>query len=181
MSGFKQTVFGLAAAAALACAPVAPAAAGEHGFGHLHSWGLGRGLVGAVVGLATLPIVIASAVLSAAIPDEPYQSPGYEGGAPGYAPPSAYYGPPQQSYYAPPPAYYAPPQQSYYAPPPAYYAPPQRTYYAPPPAYYPRAPVYSPAPRAYYAPRTYYAAPHPGYYGGGQSSYRSGGYEYPRR
>jgi hypothetical protein len=165
MPGFQQTVFGLAAAAALACAPVAPAAAGEHGFGHLHSWGLGRGLVGAVVGLATLPIVIASAVLSAAIPDEPNQSPGYEGGAPGYAPPPAYYGPPQQSYYAPPPAYYAPPQ---------------RTYYAPPPAYYPRAPVYSPAPRAYYAPRTYYA-PHPGYYGGGQSSYRSGGYVYPRR
>ena len=30
MAGFKQAVFGLAAAAALACAPIAPAAAGGH-------------------------------------------------------------------------------------------------------------------------------------------------------
>jgi hypothetical protein len=161
MPGFKQTVLGSAAAALLACAPVLPAAAGVHGVGHFPAWGLGRGLFGAVAGLALLPLAIASAALSASEPQAPYQAPpGYGGGAPGYAPP---------------PAYYAAPQ----------------TYYAPPPAYYPRAPVYAPVPRAYYAPRPYYSppgyyaprayyAPRPGYYGGG-GYYHSGGYAYPRR
>src|SRR5450432_4367649 len=120
MSGFKQAVFGLTAAAALACAPLAPAAAGEPGYGHLHPWGLGRGLLGAVVGLATLPIAIASAALSVDEPQAPYQAP-YQ--APGYAPA------------APPPAYYPAPQP-YYAPRPAYYPPAPAYYGAPRAAYY---------------------------------------------
>jgi hypothetical protein len=160
MPGFKQVVLGVAAAAAIACAPVAPAAAGGHGghgFGHLHSWGLGRGLVGAVVGLATLPIVIAAAALSATDLETPYQSSGYDG----------------PRGYAPPPAYYAAPQT--YAAPPAYYAP--QTYNAAPRAYYSRAPVYTAVPRAYPAPRAYYA---PRLYGG-RAEYRPGGYAYPHR
>jgi hypothetical protein len=158
MHGFKHAVLGTAAAL-MVCAPVANAEA--HGFGHVHPWGLGRGLLGAVVGLATLPIAIASAALSATGSEAPYQSsPGYDGPR-SYAPPAAYYAAPQS--YAPPPAYYAVPQ----------------SYYAPRRAYYSRAPVYSPAPRAYYAPGAYYA-PRPGYYGG-QVSYRPGGYAYPRR
>jgi hypothetical protein len=153
MQGFKHTVLGTVAAVGIACAPIATA--GAHGFGHLHPWGLGRGLLVAVVGLATLPIAIASAALSATEPEAPYQSsPGYDG----------------SRGYAPPPAYYAPPR-TYYAPAQAYYAPPR--------ANYPRAPVYSSASRAYYAPRDYYA-PRPGYYGG-HASYRAGSYAYPRR
>src|SRR5450631_4664017 len=94
MPGLKRVICGAAAAAALACAAVAPASAGVHGYGHLHPWGLGRGLLGAVVGLATLPIVIASAALSATEPEAPYQSPpGYDGPR-SYAPPQAYYAPP---------------------------------------------------------------------------------------
>jgi hypothetical protein len=126
MPGLKHAVFGMVAAAAVTCAPLATADA--HGFGH-HPWGLGRGLFGAVLGLATLPIAIASAALSATeLGAPPYQSsPGY-GGPPSYAPPPAYY--------APPPAYYVPPR-----------------------AYYPRPPVYAPAARPYYAPRGYYAPP----------------------
>jgi hypothetical protein len=160
MPGFKQALLGSAAAAALACVPMAPAAAGVHGFGHVHPFGLGRGLFGAVLGLATLPIAIASAALSA----------GADAAPPAYAP---------QPGYAPQPAY---------APRPAYYPAPQ-TYYAPPAAYYPRAPAYYPQPRAYYAaPPAYYApranyAPRPAYTGGygGRVSYRSGGYAYPHR
>ena len=152
MQGFKHAVLGTLAAAAITCAPIATAEA--HGFGH-HPWLLGRGLLGAVVGLATLPIAIASAALSETEPEAPYQS------SPAYGGPRSY---------APPPAYYAAPQ-TYYAPPQAYYAPP-RTYYS-------RAPVYSPAARPYYAPRAYYA-PRPGYQGG-HASNRAGGYAYPRR
>jgi hypothetical protein len=158
MPAFKQVVLGLVSASAIALVPVTPAAAGVHGFRHLGPWGLGRGLVGAVFGLATLPIALASAALSANSPEAPapYQSPVYDGPR-GYAP---------RAYYAPPPAYYPAPQP----------------YYAPVRSYYPRAPVYSPAPRASYAPRAYYA-PRATYYGGygGQASYRSGGYAYPRR
>src|SRR3984957_881016 len=159
MPGFKRFASLTAAAAMLACAPIHPAVAGGHGFGHVHGWGLGRGLVGAVVGLATLPLVIASAAIAASVPD-----PGYASGAVD--------GP---RGYAPAPGVYAAP---------AYAAPP---YYAPPVYYYPRPPAYYPAPRAYYAPRGYaapraYSAPGSGrgYYGG-YGSYRSGGYAYPHR
>ena len=157
MPGIRQALFGSAVAAAIACAPMAPAAAGVHGVGPLHPFGLGRGLVGAVVGLATLPIVVASAALSAVASDGP-QSPAY-----GSAPPA----------YAPPPAYYPAPR-TYYAPAP--------TYYPRAPVYYPQPRAYYPAPRVSYAPRTYYA-PRPGYYGagGGRVSYGSGGYAYVRR
>src|SRR5277367_3185440 len=143
MPGFKRRVIAAAAAAAIACTAIAPVEAGPRGFGHVHPWGLGRGLVGAVVGLATLPLVIASAAIAASVPDAPAQ--------PNYAPPP-------QSYYAPPaPAYYAAP--AYYGAPRAYYAP--------------RAPVYYSAPRTYYAPRAYYAprpgnyAGYGGYHAGG--------------
>jgi hypothetical protein len=140
MPGFKHAVLGTAVAAAIACAPIATA--GAHGFGHLHSWGLGRGLLGAVFGLATLPIAIASAALSATDPEAPYQSsPGYTG----------------QRGYAPPPAYYAAPQ--------TYYAPP-RTYYARAPIYSPAPRAYY-APHAYYAPRAGYYGGHPSYGTGG--------------
>jgi hypothetical protein len=164
MPRFKHPVIALAAAAAIVCIPVLPAAAGVHGYGHLRPLGLGRGLVGAVVGLATLPLTIISAALAASEPEAPEQaSPGYAAGGRGYAPPPAYY--------AAPPAYYAAPQ----------------SYYPPPRAYFPaRGPVYYPAPRGYYAPRadarTYYAA-RPGNYGGanygGRGVYRGGGYGYP--
>jgi len=153
MPTFKQLLSATAAAATLACVPIAPALAGGHGYGHFYPWGVGRGLVGAVVGLATLPLAIASAVLGASQAQPPYQSPGYQGPQ-GYAPPPVYY--------AAPPAYYPAPQ-SYYAPRP----------------YYPRAPTYYPAPRTYYAPRAY-NAPRSGYYGA-PGSYRPGGYGYPRR
>jgi hypothetical protein len=123
MQGFKHAVLGTVAAAAITCAPIAIAEA--HGFGHLHPWGLGRGLLGAVVGLATLPIVIASAALSATEPEAPYQSPpGYDGPR-SYAPPQAYYAPPR-AYYPRAPVY-SPATRPYYAP---------RAYYAPRPGYY---------------------------------------------
>lgn len=148
MPRLKQVIAAAATIAAIVCIPVAPASA--HG---LHPFWFGRGLVGAVVGLATLPLVIASAAISAVT--EP-QGPGYDGPR-GYDAPRAYA----------PPAYAAPP---------AYYPAPQ-SYYAPR-AYYPRAPAYYAAPRAYYAPRGY-SAPRSGY--GGQGGNRSGGYGYPRR
>ena len=174
MPGIKQALLGSAFAAAIAYAPMAPAAAAGHGVGPLHPFGLGRGLVGAALSLATLPIVIASAALSAAASDG-LQAPAYGGTPPAYAPG-----------YAPAPAYAAAPV---YAPPPAYYPAP-RTYYAPAPAYYPRAPVYYPQPRAYYAapravayaPRTY-SVPRAGYYAAnsGRVSYGSGGYAHTHR
>src|SRR5579863_7176621 len=163
MPGFKRVVIAAAAAASIACASVAPAEAGPRGFGHLHPWGLGRGLVGAVVGLATLPLVIASAAIAASVPEAPAQ--------PNYAQaPQTYYAPQPQTYYAPPPAYYAA-APAYYSAPPAYYGAP-RAYYAP------RAPVYYSAPRTYYAPRGYYA-PRPG--NAGYGGYHAGGYAYARR
>ena len=136
MPGLKRVVIAGAAAAAIACSAIVPAEAGPRGFGHLRPWGLGRGLVGAVVGLATLPLAIASAAIEASVPEAPAQP----------------------NYVQPPQTYYAPPAPAYYSAAPAYYAAP-RAYYAP------RGPVYYSAPRAAYAPRAYYA-PRPGYYGG---------------
>lgn len=136
MPGFKRFVCLSAAFGLLACAPIVPAVAGGHGFGHVHGWGLGRGLIGAVVGLATLPLVIASAAIAASVPDAPNAAP--------------------QPYYAPAAGYY-PPAGAYYQPAPVYHPEP-RAYYAPRPYYAPRA--YN-APRAYATP-----APGRGYYGG---------------
>jgi hypothetical protein len=134
MSRIKKAIVAASAAAIIAFVPVAPAAAYGHGSVPFHAFGFGHGLVGAVFGLAVLPLAIASAVISAgeqaSPPAQPY-------GAPyGYAPAPSYSAPPV--YYAPRPAYY----------PPAYgYHPAPRSYYAP---------------RYNYAPRSSYAAG-PGY------------------
>lgn len=151
MQRLKQAVFAATATAVIAFTPVAPALAGGHGFGHVPPFGLGRGLFGAAVALATLPIAIASAVVSAGEQAAAYPEALAYGGANGYAAPAPAYAPPA-GYYAPPPVAYAPP---------AYYAAP---------AYYPRASAYYPAPRYY--------APHPSYYGGypARGGYRGGGY-----
>jgi hypothetical protein len=129
MLKLRQVIFGFAAASAIALLPMAPAMAGGHGFRPLHSFGLGRGVVGAAVALATLPLVIASAVVSGAESVAPYPAAGYGGGgyggaAYGYAPQVSYAGP--RPYYAPYPGYYAAPR--------GYYG--QRPYYAAHPGYY---------------------------------------------
>ncbi len=151
MARLKQILLTGAAAAAIACVPLAPALAGG-GYGPVRPWGVGRGLVGAVVGLATLPLAIASAVVTggaalvtggAAV--SPYPAPPYGGYGYGYG-----YG------YAPRAAYPAPPV---YAVPRAAYLTPARGYY--------------------YGPRPYYFAPRPSYAVHGY--YRSGGYPYPHR
>ena len=74
---------------ALLCVPMAPAmAAGPLLFA---PWLLGGHVLGAVARLATLPLVVASAVTSAPPP------------AVAYSPPGGYYG--QPTYYPPPPTY----------------------------------------------------------------------------
>jgi hypothetical protein len=103
----KQAMFGVAAAAAIALLPMAPATADGHGFRPLRPFGFGRGILGAAVGLATLPLVIASTVVSSVGESvAPYPSPGYAAPAYGYAPPVAYA--PVRPYYAPYPGYYSP-------------------------------------------------------------------------
>jgi hypothetical protein len=146
--GLKHALFAASAGTLIACLPVVPAAAGP-----IHPWGLGHGLLGAVFGLATLPLAIVSAAVSAgqpaapapAYPTAPEYSPGY---APGYAPS---------------------------------YAPSYAPGFAPRPSYYPSAGYYA-APPAYFVPRPYFQ-PHPSYRGGygARDSYRSGGYGYRRR
>jgi hypothetical protein len=147
----KKSLVAAIAVGALALTAAAPASAVVPFF----PWILGRHLVGAVVGLATLPLAVASSMAPAA----PYPpAPGY-GGAPGYAV--------QSGYYSGPPAYYPRP--------PAYYAGPQG-YYRPPVAY-PRS-----APR-YYGPPRGYSAPHAGYTGGygAHVPYQPGRFAYRRR
>jgi len=88
---------------------MAPAMAGGHGFRPLHPYGLGHGLVGASVALATLPLVLASTVVAGVSESvAPYPSPGYAPPSYGYAPPVAYAGP--RPYYAPYPGYYGAPR-----------------------------------------------------------------------
>ena len=126
----KQAIFGVAAATAIALLPLAPAMAGGHGFRPLHPFGFGRGIVGAAVALATLPLVIASSVVAgvgdsaASYPTQGYAGPAGPGY--GYAPQVAYATP--RPYYAPYPGYYAAPRVAY--------AP--RGYYAARPGYYRR-------------------------------------------
>jgi hypothetical protein len=154
MLRLKKTIFAASAVAALALAlaPVTPAAAAG-----LVPWIVGQHVVGAVLGLATLPFAVASAVLS---PDEPAAS---YAPAPDYGgPPPGYYAPP--NYYARPPAYYAP----------AYYAGPQ-AYYRPGVSYARSLPRFYEAPRGHYAPRMRYSAPY-----GGHVSNRSGSFAYRR-
>src|SRR5271167_2748273 len=130
MTKLKQVIVRSAAVAAIVFLPLAPAIAGGHGYVYVHPWGVGRGIVGAAVALATLPLAIASAVLSSVQPAAQYPAPapGYGGGAYGYSPgpypaPSAYYAP-RPAYYPAPRAYNAP--RAYYAPYPGY---PGRGYY----------------------------------------------------
>jgi hypothetical protein len=117
MLKLRQVIFGFAAASAMALLPMAPAMAGGHGFGSLNPFGLGRGVLGAAVRLATLPLAIASAVVSGAQSVAPYPAAGYGGAANGYAPQVSYAGP--RPYYAANPGYYAAPR-GYYAPRPYY-------------------------------------------------------------
>lgn len=128
----RHAFLGVAAAAAIALLPMAPAMANGHGFRPLHPFGLGHGLLGAAVALATLPLVVASSVIagvSESVAPYPAAAPGY-GYAPayGYAPPVAYARP----YYAPYSQYYAAPR----AVPRGAYAP--RGYYAAHTGYYGR-------------------------------------------
>ena len=155
MVGLKKAFFAASAVAALAFGPVAPAAAAG-----LVPWIVGRHVVGAVLGLATLPFAVASAALSADQPATPYPpTPDYGGPSPGaYALPNDYARPPM--YYAPAPAYYPGPQ--------AYYRP--RVLYARP------MPRFYEAPRGYYAPRPRYTASY-----GAHVPYRSGSFAYRRR
>jgi hypothetical protein len=130
MNGRKHPLLAALAISAIAMMPLSQAVAGGHGYGLVHPWGVARGVVGAVVAIATLPLVIASAALSAVVPAEP------EG--PAYGGPPAYY--PAPAYYAPAPYYGAAP----------YYGP--RTYsaggYGQPGRYSPRG--YAPGRGGYY-------------------------------
>jgi hypothetical protein len=129
MLDLKARVSAAAIVVALGCAPITPALADGYGH-HGHGWGIGRGVVGAAVALATLPLLIASEVLAGGPPPEPY---GY---APEYAgPPPDYYSRPE--YAARPPAYYRPPM-AYYGGPEGHYRP--SAYYA-----HPRLGPYGPA------------------------------------
>jgi len=148
MIGSKKTILAAASVMALALAPVSPATAA----GLFLPWLIGRHVVGAVVGLATLPLAVASA-LSADQPAAPYPQPRDDG-----------YGGRPSGYYPPP---------NYFAPPTAYYAGPQR-YYRSADFYGRSGPRFYQGPRGYYAPRTRYT----GVYGAhvpsqsGRSAYR---------
>ncbi|HMD75588.1 MAG TPA: hypothetical protein VKG05_17115 [Steroidobacteraceae bacterium] len=120
-----RSLFAATAGTLIACLPVTPAAAGGPGMGPIHPWGFGHGLIGAVFGLATLPLAIVSAAVSAAQPAAP--EPAYPA-APGYAPG---YAPSYAPSYAPRPSYY--PSAGYYAAPPGYFVP--RPYFQPHPSY----------------------------------------------
>ena len=150
MRTLKRSILAAVAVAALTLVPIASASASPF----IAPWLLGRHVIGAVVGLATLPLAIASA---AGQPEGPYSAAPVYGGGPGYgvAP----------GYYPPAPMYYAP-RSGYYPGPAAYYRPP---------AYYARSRFYE-APRGYAAPRARYTS---GY--GGHVPSRSGSFGYRRR
>jgi hypothetical protein len=137
MVKFRPAIFGVAAAAAIAFLPMAPAMADGHGFRPFHPFGFGHGIVGAAVALATLPLAIASSVVSGVGESVgSYPSAGYAAPAYGYAPPVTYA---PRPYYAPYPGYYAPRvaygPRGYYAPRPGYYG---HGYYRPGGNSYPR-------------------------------------------
>jgi hypothetical protein len=156
MLRLKKTVLAASAVAALALAPVTPAAAVG-----LVPWIVGRHVVGAVLGLAMLPFAVASAALGADQPAAPYPpTPDYGGPSPGYSAPPNYYARPPV-YYAPAPAYYAR-RQTYYQPGVSYARPLSRFYEAPR--------------RGYYAPRSRYIASY-----GAHVPHRSGSFAYRRR
>ena len=110
MVKLKQAFLGVVVAGAVAFLPVAPALADGHGYRGGHGFGVGRGLVGAAVALATLPLVIASNVVAGVSESvAPYPGQGYAAPPYGYAPPVAYARP----YYAPYSGYYAAPRVGY--------------------------------------------------------------------
>ena len=149
MRYLKHSILAAGASFALACIPIAPAAA--HGPGLWLPWGVGRGVLGAVAAVATLPLAIAAAALSIEPPRY-----GYEG------PPAGYY--PAPNYDARTPTYYAT----------APYDASPRHYYAPA-AYYCRPTSGYDAPRAYPTGRDGY---HSSY--GGNASFRAAGPGYRR-
>jgi hypothetical protein len=111
MLRIRQAILGVAAAAVIAVLPLAPAMADGHGFRPLHPFGLGHGLLGAAVTLATLPLVVASNLVAGVSESvAPYPSRGYSSPAYGYAPAVTYAARP---YYAPYPGYYAAPRVAY--------------------------------------------------------------------
>jgi hypothetical protein len=154
MLELKKRVFVASVVAVISLAPVAPAAAAG-----VVPWIVGRHVVGAVLGLATLPFAVASAALSAD-QQAPYPTtPDYTGSSPGY--------------YAAP-NYYAR-LQPYYRPAPPYYAG-QQPYYRPAFSYGRALPRFYGAARGYYAPRARYTASY-----GAHFPYRSGSSAYRRR
>ena len=157
MPALKQTVFAATAIAGLLWIPITPAAAA--GPLLFAPWALGHA-IGAAARLATLPLVLASAVASAQQPPAQY--------------------PPASGYYGGPAGYYAPP--NYYARPPADYAPPVEHYYAPQPYYRPALAYARPMPSFYAPPRNYYAPRASSYGSYGAHVYpRSGSFAYRRR
>src|ERR1700722_12258741 len=148
----KKALVAAIAVGTLGLAAAAPASA----VGPFLPWILGRHVVGAVVGLATLPLAVAS---SMAQPAASYPSAPTYGAAPGYGV--------RPSYYRDAPAYYARPQ-AYYAGPPGYYRPPV-SYVRPAPRFYEPA-------RGYSASRTRYTG---GY--GAHVPYQPGRFAYRRR
>jgi hypothetical protein len=146
MINLKRTILFSFAVAALAMAPVAPASA-------VVPWLLGRHVIAAVVGLATL--AAASSTPPAA--QAPYSATPVYGGPAYYAPPA---------YYARPSYYPATPAYSYGA---AYYYRPSASYARPVQRFYG-------APRGYYAPGSRYT----GFYGA-HVPYQSGRSAYRRR
>jgi hypothetical protein len=127
MLGLKKTALAAAGITALALAPITPAAAAG---ALIVPWLIARHVVGAVVGLATLPLVVAS--LAAGQQAAPYPPTPDYGGSPSYYPPPNYYGRP-----------------------PTYYAGSQR-YYRPAVHYARAVPRFYETPRGYYAPHTRY-------------------------
>lgn len=125
MRKLKTSLLAATAVAALACLPVAPALA-HGGDGR----DIGHGLVGALVTLATLPLVVTADILSGGRRDDYYAAPpDYYGRAPAYAPSPGYYAPPRVAY-APRAQYYAP-QRSYYGGYARSYEPSRGSYAAP--------------------------------------------------
>ena len=151
---------------ALSLAPLAPATAAQP-----WQFGLGAVFAHAFLGVAALPLAIATAV--AAQSAQSRDDRGSYASPQNYAPPAAYAPP---AYYSAPPAYYAPPPAVYYSPRPAYYPPAPRNY-APAVGYYGRPGGYS-----YYGRPTGYYGARPGYYAssGYQAARRSGYYHYSR-
>jgi hypothetical protein len=148
----RKSLVAAIAVGTLGLIAAAPAAA----VGPFIPWILGRHLVGAVVGLATLPLAVASSMAQPAVPYPP--APSY-GGTPGYiTQPGHYSGAP--GYYSRSPAYYAPPQG----------------YNRPPSSYARAAPRFHEPLRGYSAPRARYTG---GY--GAHVPYQPGRFAYRHR